>query len=59
MRRRYRKKASQFVVAVQLALDTPGFEYRKWGADQRCKRNDWLVNNDGDVYRRRRHETEF
>jgi len=42
-RRRYRKKPDQFVVAVQLALDTNGFTYKKWGAEQRCKRGDWLV----------------
>jgi hypothetical protein len=50
MRQRYRKRPNQFVVAVRLALDTPGFAYRKWGAEQRCKRDDWLVDNDGDVY---------
>lgn len=49
-RRRYRKKADQFVVAVQLDLDTEGFIYRKWGADQRCKQKDWIVDNGGDVY---------
>ena len=49
-RRRYRKKADQFVVAVKLDLDTPGFTYRKWGGDQRCKPGDWLIDNQGDVY---------
>lgn len=49
-RRRYRKKPDQFVTAVQLALETDGFTYRKWGGEQRCKRNDWLVNNDGEIY---------
>jgi hypothetical protein len=49
-RRRYRKKADQFVVAVKLDLDTDGFTYRKWGADQRCKPGDWLVENQGDTY---------
>ncbi len=49
-RRRYRKKADQFVVAVRLDLDTDGFRYRKWGAEQRCKPGDWLVDNDGDIY---------
>ena len=49
-RLRYRKRPDQFVVAVPLTLDTPGFSYRKWGADQRCKRGDWLVDNNGDVY---------
>src|SRR4030095_14555782 len=40
----------QFAVAVQLDLETPGFSYRKWGDTQTCKRGDWVVNNDGDVY---------
>ena len=35
---------------MQLDLDTAGFWYRKWGARQRCKRGDWLVDNDGEVY---------
>ena len=49
-RRRYRKKADRFVVAIQLNLDTEGFTYRRWGAEQRCKRGDWLVDNQGDIY---------
>ncbi|MFL9912262.1 hypothetical protein [Paraburkholderia sp. RL17-337-BIB-A] len=49
-RRRYRRKPGQFVVAVRLQLDTAGFSYYKWGADQRCKHGDWLVDNDGDIY---------
>lgn len=49
-RRRYRKKKDQFVVAVQLKLDTEGFTYRKWGGRQQCKPDDWLVDNQGDVY---------
>ncbi|MCK6423794.1 MAG: hypothetical protein L6Q75_01725 [Burkholderiaceae bacterium] len=49
-RRRFRKRAGQAVSAVQLALDTEGFAYRKWGAEQRCKRGDWLVDNGGEVY---------
>ena len=47
-RRQYLKRASQFVVAVQLDLDTPGFTYKKWGDTQTCKRGDWLVNNGGE-----------
>lgn len=50
IRRRYRKKANCFVVAVQLDLDTGGFIYNKWGAEQRCKRGDWIIDNDGDIY---------
>lgn len=49
-RMRYRKKADQFIVAVQLDLATEGFTYTKWGALQRCKRGDWLVDNKGDIY---------
>ena len=49
-RRRYRKKADQFVVAVKLDLDTDGFTYRKWGAEQQCQQGDWVVDNDGDHY---------
>ena len=50
MRRQYQRRKDQFVLAVQLALETDGFAYRKWGAEQRCKSGDWLVDNDGDVY---------
>jgi hypothetical protein len=49
-RRRYRKKPDRFVTAVRMDLDTDGIVYRKWGGEQRCKRGDWLVDNDGDVY---------
>ncbi len=49
-RRRYRKKAGRSVVAVRLDLDTSGFVYKKWGGEQVCKRGDWLVDNDGDIY---------
>ena len=47
---RYRKKASQYVVAVQLDLETDGIVYQKWNHTQRAKRGDWLVDNNGDVY---------
>ncbi len=49
-RQRYRRRPGQPVVAVQLKLDTEGFKYSKWGEEQRCKANDWLVDNNGDVY---------
>jgi hypothetical protein len=49
-RQRYRKKADQFVVAIKLGLETEGFTYRKWSAEQKCKAGDWLVDNNGDVY---------
>jgi len=48
--KKYRKRENQFVVAVQLELETDGFRYNKWGAVQQCHRGDWLVNNGGDVY---------
>lgn len=44
------KRDTQFVMAVQLDLETAGFTYQKWGATQTCKSGDWLVNNDGDTY---------
>ncbi|RDH86890.1 MAG: hypothetical protein DIZ77_04410 [endosymbiont of Seepiophila jonesi] len=47
---RYRKHSDQAVTAVQLDLDTIGFVYQKWGAEQRCKQGDWLVDNNGDTY---------
>ena len=42
-RQKYVKGPDQKVHAVQLDLETDGFTYRKWGAEQRCKRGDWLV----------------
>lgn len=47
---RYRKKAGKPVQAIQLQLDTQGFNYQKWGAQQTCKAGDWLVDNEGDIY---------
>lgn len=49
-RAQYRKKADQFVIAIKLDLDIDGLVYRKWGAQQRAKRGDWLVDNAGEVY---------
>jgi len=49
-RLRYMKRPSQAVAAVQLAVDTKGFTYKKWGSVQRCRARDWIVDNDGDVY---------
>jgi hypothetical protein len=46
----YVKRASQSVIAVQVDLQTAGFTYEKWGANQACKPGGWLVNNGGDVY---------
>jgi hypothetical protein len=49
-RQQYVKRASQFVIAVQVDLETDGFTYQKWGSTQTCKCGDWLVNNSGDTY---------
>ena len=46
----YRKRADQPVIAIQLDLDTDGFTYNKWGAEQRCKQGDWIVNNADEIY---------
>lgn len=46
----YRRKKTTSITAIRLDLDTEGFVYHKWGGTQRCKRGDWLVNNQGDVY---------
>jgi len=50
IRRKYKKKSTSFVTAVQLDLETEGFVYSKWGGEQVCRRGDWLVNNSGDTY---------
>jgi len=49
-RKCYRKKVNQVIAAVQLKLDTTGIIYRKWGDNQLCKPNDWIVDNSGEVY---------
>ena len=49
-RHTYVKRSTEFVVAVQVDLDTEGFTYRKWGGTQTCKPGDWLVSNGGDTY---------
>ena len=49
-RRKYFRKASQTVIAVRMDLHMRALEYRKWGALQRAKRGDWLVDNGGDIY---------
>lgn len=49
-RLKYRKRKDQAVTAIRLDLETTGLKYTKWGGEQRAKRGDWLVENDGDVY---------
>jgi len=50
-RKKYVKRPDQAVAAVQLALDTEGFTYRKWGAMQRCKPGDWVRETFERTYR--------
>jgi hypothetical protein len=50
-RRRYVPRPAPPVIAVQLAFDTAGFTYAKWGATQTCKAGDWIVHKEGgDTY---------
>lgn len=49
-RKRYQRKPGQLVAAVRLALDTPGFDYTKWGGQQHCKSGDFIVDNGGETY---------
>jgi hypothetical protein len=44
------RKERMFVIAVRLDLDIECFRYIKWGSVQRCKKGDWIVNNQSDVY---------
>jgi hypothetical protein len=46
----YLRRPDRPVAAVRLLLDIDGLVYRKWGGEQRAKRGDWIVDNDGDVY---------
>ena len=46
----YARRPDTPVVAIQLALETDGFTYKKWGGVQKAHAGDWLVNNGGDVY---------
>src|SRR5262249_13942653 len=49
-RAKYLKRTDRAVTAVQFALDTDALTYRKWGGVQTCKPDDWIVDNDGDIY---------
>ncbi len=48
--RRYTRRSDTAITAVQLALETDGFTYRKWGGVQTASAGDWLVDNGGDIY---------
>jgi hypothetical protein len=47
---KYQKKATQSVIAVKLDFERLLFSFHKWGARQRAKAGDWVVDNDGEVY---------
>ena len=47
---KYVKRPDQTVVAIQVPVESSGFTFEKWGATQRSKPGDWLVDNDGDLY---------
>lgn len=48
--KKYKKRLSFAITAIQLNLETEGFSYQKWGAEQNCKQGDWIVDNGGDFY---------
>lgn len=48
--KRFQKRSTSLITAVQLDLDTSGFVFEKWGGTQSCKAGDWVVDNDGDIY---------
>ncbi len=48
--RKFTRRGDTAVTAIQLALETDGFTYRKWGGTQNAAAGDWLVENSGDVY---------
>lgn len=48
--RRDVRRVNTAIDTVRLDLDTKGFTIREWGAMQRRKKGDWVVNNDGDGY---------
>lgn len=49
---KYRKKNTDTVVAIQIKLKISdgGINYEKWGGTQWAKQDDWIVNNNGEVY---------
>jgi hypothetical protein len=47
---KYVKRPDRSVVAIQLNLDTQGFQYKKWGSLQICKAGDWLVDDGCEVH---------
>ena len=49
-RRKYKKKVTSFVTAIQLDLGTEGFVHLKWDRRQACNRGDWLIDSNGDEY---------
>lgn len=49
-KKKYMKRNSSSVIAVQLNLKTEGFKYKLWGGAQTCKPGDWVINNAGETY---------
>jgi hypothetical protein len=47
---RYQRRPGTTVHAIQLALDTDGFDYVKWGARQHCKPGDFIVRRGNETY---------
>src|SRR5688572_9605329 len=48
--REYRRRPGATVYAIQLDLETDGFDYLKWNERQHCKRGDFIVRNGDDTY---------
>jgi hypothetical protein len=48
--REYKRRPDTTVFALQLALETDGFDYVKWGARQHCNAGDFIVQNGDDTY---------
>lgn len=50
MLKKYYKKKSLIVNAMQIALPDCEVNYKKWGGDQTAKSGDWIVENNGESY---------
>lgn len=48
--KKYRKRPDQYVIAIQLNLETDGMTYSKWGHMQAFDQGDWLIYSDGECY---------
>lgn len=50
VRKKYKRKYFDPVVAIRINLDTPGLIYEKWGGGQVGKQGDWLIQKGKEVY---------